>query len=106
MITAIVKFNLPKNIKRTEIETNMRKIAPNFKAVNGLIRKNFIIDDSNQTAGGVYTWKTLEEANKFYAKGGKWRRSIIDLYGADPEIALFDTPILVDNSSDEIIGSS
>ena len=41
MITAIVKFNVPHNIKRTEIETNMRKIAPNFKGVNGLIRKKF-----------------------------------------------------------------
>ena len=106
MITAIVKFNVPHNIKRTEIETNMRKIAPNFKGVNGLIRKNFIIDDSNQIAGGVYTWKSLREANKFYAQGGEWRKSINDLYGADPEIALFDTPILVDNSSDEILGSS
>ena len=52
MITAIVKFNLPKNIERTEIETNIRKIAPNFKAVNGLIRKNFIIDDSNHRPSG------------------------------------------------------
>ena len=39
-----------------------------------------------------------EAAEELYAEGGAWREAIRNLYGVDPEITWFETPIIVDNA--------
>ncbi len=102
MITAIVQFKVADGVSRDEILINMRNVAPRFEAVPSLIRKNFLLDEERGVGGGVYTWETREAAEQFYAEGGAWREAIRDLYGVDPEITWFETPIVVDNAIGEI----
>ena len=102
MITAIVQFKVADDVGRDEVLNNMRNVAPRFEDVPGLIRKNFLFDEARSVGGGVYTWQSREEAEALYAEGGKWREAIRNLYGVDPEITWFETPIIVDNASGEI----
>jgi len=102
MITAIVQFKVSSDTTREQVFENMRNVAPKFQNMPGLIRKNFLFDGERCIGGGVYTWETREAAEKVYAEGGPWRQAIRNLYGVDPEITIFETPVLVDNAIGEI----
>jgi hypothetical protein len=102
MITAIVQFKVPASATREEVFANMQKAAPRFQGMPGLMRKNFLFDAERGIGGGVYTWETREAAEKVYAEGGPWRAAIRNLYGVDPEITIYETPVIVDNAVNEI----
>ncbi len=98
MITALVQFKVKDGTTRDEVFTNMKNVAPKFEGMPGLIRKNFVFDGERGIGGGVYTWETREAAEKVYAEGGPWREAIRNLYGDEPDITMFETPVSVDNS--------
>jgi hypothetical protein len=102
MITALVQFKVPAGASRDEVFANMAKAAPRFEGMPGLMRKNFLYNEAAGTGGGVYTWETREAAEAVYAEGGPWRQAIRDLYGVEPEVTIFETPIIVDNEQGEI----
>jgi hypothetical protein len=102
MITAIVQFKVPAGTTREQVFENMHKAAPRFQGMPGLIRKTFLFDQARGIGGGVYTWESRDAAEKVYAEGGPWRTSIRTIYGVDPDIAIYETPVIVDNTVDEI----
>jgi hypothetical protein len=102
MITAIVQFKVGLGADKAQIFENMKKVAPKFEGMPNLIRKNFLFDGDNGVGGGVYTWESREAAEAVYAEGGPWRQSIRDIYGVDPDITYFETPVIVDNKMGEI----
>jgi len=102
MITAIVQFQVPAGTTREQVFDNMQNVAPRFQGMPGLLRKNFLFDEARGVGGGVYTWESREAADTVYAEGGPWRESIRNLYGVDPEIVFFETPVIVDNKVNEI----
>ena len=102
MITALVQFKVKDGTTRDEVLTNMNAAAPRFEGMPGLIRKNFLFDGDRGVGGGVYTWENREAAEKVYAEGGPWREAIRSAYGMDPEITIFETPIIIDNEQGEI----
>ena len=102
MITALVQFKVKDGTTREEVFTNMQNVAPKFEGMPGLIRKNFIFNDEQGVGGGVYTWETREAAEKVYVEGGPWRSAIKTLYDVDPDITIFETPMIVDNEQNEI----
>jgi hypothetical protein len=102
MITAIVQFKVPAGATREQVFENMGKAAPRFQGMPGLIRKNFLFDQTRGIGGGVYTWENREAAEKVYAEGGPWRAAIRTSYGVDPEITIYETPVIVDNAANEI----
>ncbi|MGH7111676.1 MAG: YdhR family protein [Stellaceae bacterium] len=95
MITAIVLYRLPPSIDRDACATHFRKIAPGFRTVPGLVRKQFIHAEDGW-AGGVYLWESRAEAEAFYS--GPWLNGIRERYGMDPEIRYFDTACITDNA--------
>lgn len=97
MITALVQFKVKDGTTQEEVFANMNKAAPKFDGMPGLLRKNFIFDGDRGVGGGVYTWESLEAAEKVYADGGPWKTAIQTMYGVDPEITIFETPVVVDN---------
>lgn len=97
MITALVQFKVKDGTTQEEVFTNMKNVAPKFEGMPGLLRKNFVFDGERGVGGGVYTWDSLESAEKVYAEGGPWREAIRNLYGVDPDITIFETPVVVDN---------
>ena len=102
MIIAVVQFNLPEGVDRAKALEIFQAVAPKFKGMPGLIRKNFLFNDEIGTGGGVYLWQDRETAEKVYAEGGAWREAIRSNYGVDPTITYYDSPVQVDNDAGEI----
>ncbi len=97
MITAVVQFALPKPASLEEAARMFESTAPKYKNLPGLIRKYYLRSEDGRTAGGVYLWESKAAAEKVY--GGEWRARIKQVYGAEPTIAWFDTPVIVDNQA-------
>lgn len=95
MITATVRYRLPPHIDASACRAHFHTIAPNFRAVKGLISKHFIWSASGW-AGGIYQWETLEDAEAFY--GGPWRAGIVERYGMEPLIDFYEVFALTDNA--------
>jgi hypothetical protein len=100
MITAIVQYKLPPHIDLAACAAHFRSIAPDFRAVPGLIRKQFIYAEDGW-AGGVYLWQTQAAAEKFYA--GPWLDGIRGRYGMDPQIKFFQTACITDNAAGVVL---
>ena len=100
MITAIVQYRLPPSIDQAACVEHFRKIAPGFRTVPGLIRKQFIYAEDGW-AGGVYLWKTRADAEAFYS--GPWRDGIRERYGMDPQIKYFATACVTDNEAATVV---
>jgi hypothetical protein len=101
MITAIVTARIPQGMTYEAYIENTNRIAARFQQIPGLIRKNFLFSKSQGLGGGVYLWETREAADKCYA--GVWRENFVKAFGVEPNIAFFDTPVVVDNAAGEII---
>ena len=95
MITAIVRFPLPKSTTREDAKGMFEKSAPNYRNLPGLIRKYYLYGDG-PTGGGVYLWDSRETAERFYSDA--WKATIAQRYGAQPEILFFDSPVIVENA--------
>ena len=100
MITAIVQYRLPPTIDLNACAEHFRKIAPGFRMVPGLIRKQFIYAEDGW-AGGVYLWKTRADAEAFYS--GPWLAGIRERYGMDPHIRYFHTACVTDNLAEAVL---
>ena len=101
MITEIVTFRLPQGMTREEALAKFRLSIPIWQANPDLIRKAYLFDEASCQGGGVYLWKNVEAAK--LAHGAEFQERIRSTYGGDPEIRYFETPILVDNSIQQVI---
>lgn len=97
MITEIVTFKLPEGMTHKDVMANFEKTASKWKANPDLIRKNYLVDAKNGVAGGVYLWKERAHAEKWH--GEAFRNMVKEVYGSEPEIQFFETPIVVDNAA-------
>jgi hypothetical protein len=101
MITALVQFKLPEPVTREKAKEIFSSTAPKYREALGLIRKYYLLSEDGGTAGGVYLWKSREDAERIYT--AEWRRFIAEKYGAEPSVQYFATPVVVDNLIGEII---
>jgi len=99
MITAVVRYRLPRHIDRTACRDHYVMIARDFQKAKGLISKHFMWSESG-TAGGIYQWESLKDAKAFYS--GPWRKGIIERYGMEPEIEYFTVFCITDNAAGEV----
>ncbi len=95
MITEIVTLKLPDGATREEVISNFEKTALTWRENPDLIRKYYLFDAEKGIAGGVYLWKEKSHAEKWH--GAEFRKRAKEVYGAEPEIQFFETPIVVDN---------
>lgn len=101
MITAIATFQLPKPITLEDARTIFQSTAPKYQDVAGLVRKYYLLSQDGSTVGGVYLWNSRTEAEALYTED--WRAFVRDKYGTDPSVIYMDTPVVVDNLSNEIL---
>jgi hypothetical protein len=101
MITAIVRFKLPPNVKLASAAELFKGSAPKYRNLEGLVRKYYLFDEKTGAAGGVYLWQSRAAAERVYTP--EWRKMIAERYGAEPEITYFETPVIVDNARDEVV---
>ena len=101
MITAIVQFKLPQPINREKGQEIFLSTAPKYQEVSGLIRKYYLLSEDGTTAGGVYLWKSREQAEQLYTE--EWKKFVQGKYGSEPLVTYFECPVIVDNLTGEII---
>ena len=101
MITALVQFKLPEPVTVEKAKEMFSGTAPKYQKVEGLIRKYYILSEDGRTAGGVYLWKSKEEAEQLY--NAEWRKFVAGKYGNEPQVTFFTSPVVVDNPSGKII---
>lgn len=95
MLTAIVQFSLREAWRLEQAQAIFSATAPKYREMPGLISKHYVLSLDGKTAGGVYLWQTLEDAQRCYSD--EWRAFVRDKYGVEPVISLFASPVVVDN---------
>jgi hypothetical protein len=101
MITVITSFKLPKPITRDEARKIFLSTAPKYRGVAGLVRKCYVHSEDGGTVGGIYLWNSRAEADAMYTEA--WRVFVREKYETEPSVTYFDSPVVVDNVTDEII---
>jgi hypothetical protein len=101
MITALVQFKLPQPVTVDKAKEIFSSTAVKYREVHGLIRKYYLLSEDGQTAGGVYLWRSREDAERLYT--GDWKAFIVEKYGSEPSVEYFASPVIVDNVIGEIL---
>jgi hypothetical protein len=101
MITALVQFKLPQPVTPEKAKEIFLSTAPRYRETPGLLRKYYILSHDGGTAGGVYLWKSQEDAQRLYTE--EWKNFVREKYGSAPSITYFQSPIVVDNVKGEIV---
>ena len=96
MITAIVNFKLPAPMTLAQTEGLFNGSAHKYKGLPGLERKYYLLSEDGSSAGGVYLWRTRQDAERLYSD--EWRRFIRERYGCNPVVSYFESPVIVDNA--------
>jgi len=104
MITAVVQFKLTDGTSLEDAAAIFQSTAPRYRGMTGLMRKYYLFDPETSTGGGCYLFETRAAAETVF--NDAWRALIKDKYGAEPAIHYFETPIVVDNVSNEIVGGA
>ena len=101
MITAIATFRLPHRLTVDEARTIFRSTAPRYQSQPGLIRKYYVLSEDGMTAGGVYLWLSRSAADALYDDA--WRAFVTEKYGAPPQVVYMESPVIVDNTTKQIL---
>ena len=101
MITAIATFRLPRRLTVDEARAIFQSTAPRYQSQPGLLRKYYVLSDDGMTAGGVYLWQSRQDADALYDDA--WRAFVTEKYGAPPQVTYMDSPVIVDNTTQQII---
>ena len=101
MITVITNFRLPKPITRDEARTIFLSTAPKYQGVAGLVRKVYVLSQEGDIAGGIYLWNSRAEADAMYTES--WKAFVSDKYGTEPSVTYFESPVVVDNLTHQIL---
>lgn len=101
MISAIVQFRLPKPLTREKAQALFLESAPTYRKAKGLIRKYYLLSDDGTTAGGVYLFNSIDDAESLYTD--EWKKYIADKYQGEPSFSYFEVPVVVDNLAGEVI---
>ena len=100
MITTLTSFTLSKPIGRDEAVAIFRTTAPTYRGVAGLIRKTYVLYPDGVTVGGIYLWQSRKDAEAMYSDD--WRAFVRGKYNCEPQVTWLDSPIVVDNVTQQI----
>lgn len=101
MIITIVHFNPSSIITVDQAHALFEEHAPRYQKLPGLMRKYFLLSEDGQTIGGVYLWKTRQDAERFY--NSDFKQFILTQFGCEPTITYFEAPVIVDNVVDSLM---
>ena len=104
MIITITDFQLPKPVTREEARSIFLTTAPTYQGVAGLVRKSYVIAEGGSSVGGIYLWNSRAEAEAVFTES--WRAYVRDKYNSEPSVTYFDSPVTVDNVTDEILSDA
>jgi hypothetical protein len=88
MIIETALFKLRKGVDRNQVMALYAKTAASWAANPDLIEKYYYFDPTTGEGGGVYFWPDRAAAEKWH--GADYRRMVVDTYGSEPRIRIFD----------------
>lgn len=101
MITALVQITVPEPLEDDEVRTAFDQGAVNYLSVPGLVRKYYLLSEDRRTLGGVYLWRSKEDALRVFTP--QWRRVVMERYrGPEPSVTYFETPVVVESGTQRI----
>ena len=103
MITVITRFAVPTSIDASQMRAAFAQIAPAFRNVPGLIRKQFLLSADGHTAGGVYLWEQEEAARNFMQQ--RVGPMIREKYKVEPTIEYYHSPVVVENGETQKVAA-
>ena len=95
MTTVITRFPLPANANPKEMSRAFENVAPAFRSVPGLLRKQFLLSADCRSAGGVYLWESESAARAFMRN--RVAPMIREKFRVEPAIEFYDSPVIVEN---------
>jgi hypothetical protein len=101
VIIAMTTFALPKAITRDEARSIFLSTAPKYRGVAGLFSKHYVLSADGATAGGIYFWNSRPEAEAVYSDS--WRSFVREKYGTEPTVTYFESPVVVDNVTQQVL---
>ena len=101
MITVIAQFKFSHPVSIEKAREAALGTAPRYRGVPGLIRKYYTLAADGMSGGGIYLWKSREDADRMY--DDEWRAFVRGRYGCEPVLTYLETPVIVDNVSNEIV---
>ena len=100
MITVVVTFKISDELDADILKEKFIETSTLYQDVHGLRRKNYIHDIENNTACGVYTFDSMQDAKNWFDEDRvNW---ITDRY-SKPEINFYESPVVVDNEKKQIL---
>jgi hypothetical protein len=103
MITTLVQIKMPAPMSLEKARDVFTGTASKYRDVPGLIRKYYLLSEDGSTAGGVYLWESRAAAEAMYNR--EWHAFIREKYGMAPVVTYFESPVVVDNLTAEIINA-
>ena len=100
MITVVVKFKISDTLTSKILKEKFIETSTMYQKVDGLFRKNYIADIENKYAGGVYTFVSMKSAKNWFDED---RIEWITQRFSKPEVAYYESPVIVDNEKNLII---
>ena len=100
MITVVVKFKISDTLTSKILKEKFIETSTMYQKVDGLLRKNYIADIENKYAGGVYTFVSMKSAKNWFDED---RIQWITQRFSKPEVAYYESPVIVDNEKNLII---
>jgi hypothetical protein len=104
MIVAITNFQLPKAVTREQARSIFLTTAPTYQSVKGLFRKSYVVAQDGNSVGGIYLWNSRAEAEAVFTES--WRAYVRGKYNSEPSVTYFDSPVTVDNVTNEILSDA
>jgi hypothetical protein len=101
MVGALVQFTLPQPATLEQARATFLGTAPRYQDAPGLIRKCYLLSEDGGTAGGFYLWESREAAERVYTD--EWKAFILEKHGSPPVVTYFESPVVVDNLTHEIL---
>ncbi len=95
MIVTVVKFSIADFENRQALAQDFADISSMFAEMPGLLRKYFVIAETDTLAGGVYLWESRAAAEACFTEN--FSLIIQERYGTTPDITYFTCPVVVDN---------
>lgn len=91
-VGTVVSVPVPASVGRAQLVAGFQAALPTYRAVPGLLVKYFTLGSDN-TFGGVYLWKDVASAERWF--DAAWHQRVREQCGAQARIEWFDTPILL-----------
>jgi hypothetical protein len=101
VITVVALFQMPPSTTLADAKAIFESTAPKYREVDGLVRKYYIFDPMTHKAGGCYLLK--DRAAALHLFDDRWRTFVQSKYAAAPEVTMFETPVVVDNLTAQIL---